>query len=75
MILSHPNQPQGLRGAGNGSDEQMRVQRTQIEAPVKSLGKCAQVAGRILAEVKRMITPAQTRFEITEKGVDPFELG
>jgi hypothetical protein len=46
MMLSHPNQPQRLRGAESGSDEQAGVQRTQIEASVKSVGKCGQVADR-----------------------------
>jgi hypothetical protein len=62
MMLSHPNQPQRLRGAESGSDEQAGVQLTQIEASVKSVGKCAQVADRIFTEVERMMTPAQARF-------------
>jgi hypothetical protein len=62
MMLSHPNQPQGLRGARSGGDEQARVQRAQIETSVKSVGKCVQVADRIFTVVERMMTPAQARF-------------
>jgi hypothetical protein len=71
---SHPNQPQRLRGAESGSGEQARVQRAQIETSVKSVGKCAKISVRIPAEVEGVMTPAQARFEVTKKGVDPLEL-
>lgn len=51
------------------------MQRTQIEASVKSIGKCAQISGCIFAEVEYMMTPAQARFEVAENGIDPLELG
>ncbi|MFT5780654.1 MAG: hypothetical protein ACI9EB_000007 [Pseudomonas sp.] len=66
MMLSHPNQPQGLRGARSGGDEQACVQRAQIETSVKSVGKCAQMSVRILAEVEGVMTPAQARIEVAE---------
>jgi hypothetical protein len=63
---SHPNQHQGLRGARSGGDEQACVQRAQIETSVKSVGKCAQMSVRILAEVEGVMTPAQARIEVAE---------
>ena len=75
MMLSHPNQVQGLQDAGSGGDESTLMQRAQIEASVKSVRKCAQVSSCVFAEVECMMTPAQARLEVAENGIDPLKWG
>ena len=46
----------------------------QVRAPVESIGKLRQIPRAVLRAVKRMVSPAQGRFQVAQHRVDPLEL-
>ena len=75
MNLSHPNRTLGLCATASCGEKQALVQRPEVESAVEAVGKCGQVAGRILSEGECMVAAGQTGLEIAEDGVDPLEFG
>ncbi len=71
LNLSQANRSLWVWGAGNGGDQQPRVQRAEIEATVEAIGEGGEVSSRILSEVERMVTATEAGFEVAEHGVDP----
>src|SRR5574338_745023 len=75
MNLSRfPNHPLWLRRAACRSHQQSLMQRAEIETTVEAVGEGREVSRRVFAEGERMIAAAQAGLEISEHGVDPFEL-
>ena len=75
MNVSQRNRAPGLRRAASRSDQQTLMQRAQVKSSVEAITERRQITRRILPEVERMVGPRQAGLEITENGVDPFELG
>jgi len=51
------------------------MQCAQVEPAAEAVSESGEISGRILSEVKRMVTPAQTGLEVAQYGVDPLKLG
>ena len=45
-----------------------------MEAPVETINKRTKVTGSVFGEIERMVSAAQTGFEIAQNRVDPVEL-
>lgn len=50
------------------------MQCPEIEAPVESIGNCAEVWCGVFATVKSVVATAHTSLEIAEHGIDPLKL-
>ena len=59
MNLSQPNRSLRVWRAGNGGDQQPRVQRAEIEPTVEAIREGGEVSSRILSEVERMVTAGE----------------
>ena len=44
-----------------------------METPVKPINKRTEVASSVFSEIERMVSAAQTGFEIAQNRVDPVE--
>ena len=74
MNVSYSNQAQRTRNCDDGRDEQALVKRAQIEAAIEAIAERCEVTSSVLLEVERMVATREAGLEITEDGVDPFEL-
>jgi len=75
MNVSHqPNRPLRVRAALQRRDQQALGQRAQVESPVKSVRKGAQVLLGIFAKAKPVVTATEPGFQVSQHRVDPLQL-
>ena len=60
--------------AGRGVADQALHERLQINAVIEAVGGGAEVVVGVLAELERLLAPANHGLEVAQDGVDPGEL-